>query len=650
MIRPLDKRFAPWEWRPIGGPPDVLRGSCRGCGVATTCGFAPRCVSQCHEGAAYRVSACVSFEGFGYASGVNHRKSSLGIWGTLVLVVASACTSSSSSSGDESQPDAAAGKNETKRDDSERDDTTSGRTDDPERSTTPRPPTGSSNPGPVNPPPSSCDGADGDATVSTPKLLATLSDRWHEAWLASPAVADLDGDGEAEILVAREGLLLGWHTDNSVVFRAETEGRIWAPPVVADLLPDVPGLEVAAAARGSVYLWDAQGRIQPGFPTTWRDELRSLAAADLDADGTLELVAVTTNKLSANGQADIIIAYELDGSVVDGFPPNTTGTSGCGEACYQHGGFDQNLALGDLDGDGAADIFAPQDNAYISLHHGNGVAFDADRMFRNRPKTNGVRFMLDLEEAKQGYADDEDTGLQAHFTNSAPAITDLDGDGHNDLVVLSSVQNAAQSDRQRGVALWAFRPDGTRLEGWSRPLHISAYLGGLWDFDGTNVVGATNQVALADITPESEGREIVFAGFDGQIHAVSASAKRLWSYRYSDDDRVLTGGVVIADLSADGSPEIVFNTYSPDADKGALVILDAGGNELHRLRLPDRGAMPVPTIADVDGDGTLEIVVSLKDGVDRERQVLVYSVASSKTNCMPWPTGRANLLRSGFVP
>src|SRR5690606_20437271 len=99
---------------------------------------------------------------------------------------------------------------------------------------------------------------------------------------------------------------------------------------------------------------------------------------------------------------------------------------------------------------------------------------------------------------------------QAHFTNSAPAIADLDGDGHNDLIVLSSVQNAAQSDRERGVALWAFRPDGTRLEGWTSPLHIPAYLGGLWDFEDTNVVGATNQVAIADLTPESEGREVLF--------------------------------------------------------------------------------------------------------------------------------------------
>jgi len=41
------------------------------------------------------------------------------------------------------------------------------------------------------------------------------------------------------------------------------------------------------------------------------------------------------------------------------------------------------------------------------------------------------------------------------------------------------------------------------------------------------------------------------------------------------------------------------------------------GNELHRLALPRRGAMPVPTIADAIGDGALEIVVSLKDAEDR---------------------------------
>ena len=60
--------------------------------------------------------------------------------------------------------------------------------------------------------------------------------------------------------------------------------------------------------------------------------------------------------------------------------------------------------------------------------------------------------------------------------------------------------------------------------------------------------------------------------------------------------------------------------------------------------------MPVPTIADVDGDGTVEIIVSLKDGEDRVQQVLVYTVSGSRDNCLLWPTGRGNLLRNGYVP
>jgi len=59
--------------------------------------------------------------------------------------------------------------------------------------------------------------------------------------------------------------------------------------------------------------------------------------------------------------------------------------------------------------------------------------------------------------------------------------------------------------------------------------------------------------------------------------------------------------------------------------------------------------MPVPTIADVDGDGTLEIVVSLKDAVDGVRSALVYIVPGSSAGCLLWPTGRGNDLRNGFV-
>lgn len=490
----------------------------------------------------------------------------------------------------------------------------------------------------------------GSAVPAAPLLVRTLADRWQEAWLGSPAVADLDGDGGQEIVVPRHDRVVVWRPDGSVAWSAAAPagGRIWASPVVADFTGD-GRLEVAVASRRSLLLYDAAGALVPGFPVEWRDEVRSLAAGDLDADGRPELVAVTTSPLSAGGRRDVVLAVRGDGTIQPGFPPNTSGTSGCDDACYVTGGYDQNVAVGPIDGDAAMDVLVGQDNAYLSWHRGNGVAFDAAPIFDGRTKVPGIRFLHDYALAQQGWADDEERADQAHFTNSAPAIADVDGDGTSELVVLGSVQNAAQTDRLRGVALWVLRADGTRPPAWVAPFHAPEYLAGLWDFDGTNVVAATNQVAVADLDPAVPGLDMVFAGFDGRIHRVGADRVERFVTPFTTADDVLTAGVAIADLSGDGRPEIVFATYSPTPDRAALIVLDANGTERHRVPLPGRGAMPVPTIADVDGDGALEIVVSLKDGEDRERAVLVFTVPGSTAGCLPWPTGRANLLRNGWV-
>lgn len=504
----------------------------------------------------------------------------------------------------------------------------------------------------IDPPAPSCNPCSGNQQIETsePELIAELGDSWHEAWLGSPMVVDLDNDGTMEIIAARNNLIIGWHLNGKIVFRAEASGgRIFCSPVVADLLPGTPGLEIAASVRSRIYVWNSVGNVVAGFPVEWIDELRSLAAGDIDNDGQYELVAVSTNGISANNQKDIIIAYNMDGSVVSGFPPNTTGAGGCDDKCYVTGGFDQNIAIGDVNNDGTDDIFATQDNAYLSLHEGDGTAFDAADIFSDKTKFLGIRFLHDYDLAQQGWANDEKTANQAHFTNSAPAITDVDGDGTNELVVLGSVQNAAQTDRKRGVALWVLNNDGTRPANWIEPFHALDYLSGLWDFEGTNIVGATNEVTVADIDPGRPGPEFIFAGFDGRIHAVDATNNEMWFAAYTNDPYVLTGGVIVTDLSGDGRPEIIFNTYSPDNGKCHLFILDSGGNEQHRISLPGRGAMPVPTIADVNDDGQLEIIVSLKDSESGQPQVLVYTVEGSCDNCLLWPTGRANYLRNGYV-
>jgi hypothetical protein len=106
------------------------------------------------------------------------------------------------------------------------------------------------------------------------------------------------------------------------------------------------------------------------------------------------------------------------------------------------------------------------------------------------------------------------------------------------------------------------------------------------------------------------------------------------------------------DLNRDGVPEIVFGTYSLETNGGRLVILDNTGRGLYDITLENQGksgngiGVPAaPSVADLDGDGTLEIVLLTFDhGVD------IYNVPGSGTACLPWPTGRGNLLRNGQGP
>ncbi len=104
----------------------------------------------------------------------------------------------------------------------------------------------------------------------------------------------------------------------------------------------------------------------------------------------------------------------------------------------------------------------------------------------------------------------------------------------------------------------------------------------------------------------------------------------------------------VFDLDGDGVSEIVFATYSVVNDVSHLFVLSATGALLHRVPLYGRGSMAAPTIDDVDNDGILEIVVSLKDRLGGGLGgVQVWDVASATAGTREWPTGRGNYLRTG---
>jgi hypothetical protein len=77
-----------------------------------------------------------------------------------------------------------------------------------------------------------------------------------------------------------------------------------------------------------------------------------------------------------------------------------------------------------------------------------------------------------------------------------------------------------------------------------------------------------------------------------------------------------------------------------------LVLLDAGGNELHKLEIFGRGSMSAPSVADLDGDGQLELVLSLKDTLGGGKGgVQIWDLPGSGTNCVLWGMGCGGFTR-----
>jgi len=251
---------------------------------------------------------------------------------------------------------------------------------------------------------------------------------------------------------------------------------------------------------------------------------------------------------------------------------------------------------------------------------------------------------------------DINTTMWLQWTASPPSVADLDGDGQNEVIGIPNAEMKEPYETQ-GYAftvLQGARNGGARsamrLPGWET-LPMSAKPVPRADGDWYPPSGVPAPV-VANILGDNHP-EIIATINDGAIYAVGPDATILWHYNYAKGAaKTFASEPVVVDLNRDGVPEIVFGTYALSNNAGRLVILSNTGTELYDIPLPGQGSdgngigVPAaPSVADLDGDGTLEIVLLTFDhGVD------VFNVPGSGTQCLPWPTGRGNLLRNGQGP
>ena len=524
------------------------------------------------------------------------------------------------------------------------------------------------------------------APVAAPRFVRTIS-TGETGWFSSPGLVDLNGDKRLEIVGPFYSTFVFDAGGRPLGKGTATKGRVYAPGAVADLDGDGRAEIVVGGNEGTVAAYELRGgrlQVERGWPASTCSggqcpEARGLAAADLDGDGRVEVVVTTTNTSQTGSQVFVFDAsgrvYRPKGAPATAWPRynrlsgkgNDADFNGIGNHGY--GAYGENVGTGNLDDDPQLEIVVTFDNHQINVFNHDGTSVLASPWFRNRASGHAgrrlgwgqfIRWLSpkveeDHYHRHRGEWPHPRTAMWLQWTASPPSVADLDGDGRNEVVGLPNVEMKEPYETQAYafVVLDGAQGNGARSARRHRgfespPLSAKPVVRPDGDWYPPSGIPAPTIVDLAgDRRPE-----VAAALPDGSVHAVSPTGRRLWRHDFARGaPKTFASEVVAADLNRDGTPELVFGTYSLAPNSGRLVVLSAAGKLLHDVRLRNQGTngngigVPAaPSIGDLDRDGTLEIVLTTFDhGID------VYRVPGSAANCLPWPTGRGNLLRNGAL-
>jgi len=277
----------------------------------------------------------------------------------------------------------------------------------------------------------------------------------------TPVIADLDNDGQLEVVAStsadydglNEGTIFVWNEDGSdmapfpKIYQIAGHFLDFAStPAVGDLDGD-RDLEILVGFKdGSLHALHHDGTDVVGWPKQVHSDFTvfGVILGDIDADGRTEVVASSTNSLA-------VFAWESDGSLMPGWPVGPAGQYSVGEPTLANLDADEQLEV----------VFHSNSDQIFALNHDGtpvpGWPVDVDPNVGNPTwappaiadiDADGAPEIIQASDEKRVHAWRVDgtpvTGWPKSIASvsyqATPALADVDDDGLLELVVVDREQ------------------------------------------------------------------------------------------------------------------------------------------------------------------------------------------------------------------